>query len=386
MEFELTDHQKEFQEGARAFAQGELTPHAARWDEEKHFPIDVIGKAGELGFCGVYTPEDAGGMGLTRLDGAIIFEELAAGCTSTAAYITIHNMVTWMIATFAQKDVVSRFCPPMATGKKLGSYCLTEPGSGSDAAALKTTGKLKGGAYIVNGSKAFVSGAGETDTLVVMVRTGGPGPKGISALLIPADTPGITFGKNEPKMGWNSQPTRLINFTNVEVPRENLLGKEGEGFKMAMMGLDGGRINIGTCSVGTAQAALNHAQAYMHQREQFGRTLANFQALQFKIADMATQLIAARQMIRLAAYKVDTDDINKTTYCAMAKRFASDECFNICNEAMQIYGGYGYTREFPLERYMRDCRVHQILEGTNEIMRVIISRNILQEGATEEIR
>ena len=378
MDFTLTEEQREFQKVARDFAQKELTTCAAKWDEEKHFPVDVIAKAGSLGFCGIYSPPEAGGMGLKRLDGAIIFEELASGCTSTAAYITIHNMVTWMVASFAKKEVVDEVCPSMSMGKKLGSYCLTEPGSGSDAAALKTTAKAKGNKYIVNGSKAFVSGAGSTDYLVVMVRTGGPGPKGVSSLLIPAKSPGIEYGKNEPKMGWNSQPTRMVNFHNVEVDKKYLLGEEGMGFKIAMMGLDGGRINIGTCSVGTAQAALDHAINYMHEREQFGKKLANFQALQFKIADMATQLVAARQMVYLAAFKLDENDPHKTTYCAMAKRFATDESFKICNEALQIYGGYGYTREYPLERFMRDCRVHQILEGTNEIMRVIIARKILE--------
>ncbi|MCY4523570.1 MAG: acyl-CoA dehydrogenase family protein [Halobacteriovoraceae bacterium] len=385
MDFRLSTEQLEFQKEARGFAKKELTPSAAKWDEEKHFPVDIIAKAGELGFCGIYTPEEAGGMGLKRLDGAIIFEELAFGCTSTAAYITIHNMVTWMIASFAKKEVVKEVCPSMSMGKKLGSYCLTEPGSGSDAAALKTSAKLKNGKYVVNGSKAFVSGAGSTDYLVVMVRTGGPGAKGVSSLLISAKSPGIEYGKNEPKMGWNSQPTRIITFNNVEVDQKYLLGEEGMGFKIAMMGLDGGRINIGTCSVGTAQAALNYAKNYMHEREQFGKKLANFQALQFKIADMATQLVAARQMVHLAAFKLDEDDPHKTTFCAMAKRFASDESFKICNEALQIYGGYGYTKEYPLERFMRDCRVHQILEGTNEIMRVIIARKILEAGV-EEIR
>ena len=384
MNFQLTDEQKEFQKGARLFARKELLPHAAKWDEEKYFPVDVIAKAGELGFCGVYTSSEAGGSGLGRLDGAIIFEELAFGCTSTTAYITIHNMVTWMVSSFARKEVVEKVCPLMSAGKKLGSYCLTEPNSGSDAAALKTTASLKGNAYIVNGSKAFVSGAGSTDYLLVMVRTGGLGPKGISALLIPAHSPGIEYGKNESKMGWNSQPTRIITFNNVEVDKKYLLGKEGSGFQIAMMGLDGGRVNIGTCSVGTAQAALNHACHHMQRREQFGKKLANFQALQFKIADMSTQLIAARQMVHLAAFYLDSDHPKKTMYCAMAKRFATDESFNICNEALQIHGGYGYTREYPLERYMRDCRVHQILEGTNEIMRVIISRQILKES--EEIK
>ncbi|RLA62632.1 MAG: acyl-CoA dehydrogenase [Epsilonproteobacteria bacterium] len=386
MNFELTDDQKELQKMARDFSEGELAPKAPEWDEKKIFPKDVLKTAGELGFLSIYTPEDFGGIGLGRLDAAIIFEELAGGCTSTAAYMTIHNMVNWMIATWAKTDLAQKYCPDLGSGSLLGSYCLTEPGTGSDAAALKTTAVLKGDKYIVNGAKAFVSGGGETDVLVVMVRTGEAGPKGISTLLIPADLPGIEYGKNEEKMGWNSQPTKIINFVNVEVPAENLMGAEGEGFKIAMKGLDGGRINIGTCSIGAAQKCLTLAQKYMHEREAFGKPLAKFQALQFKLADMATGLVAARQMIRLAAYKLDQDDPNKTTYCAMAKKFATDEGFKICNDSIQLFGGYGYTKEYQVERFMRDARVHQILEGTNEIMNVIISRKILQAGGTEEIR
>jgi alkylation response protein AidB-like acyl-CoA dehydrogenase len=386
MNFELTDDQKELQKMARDFSEGELAPKAAEWDEKKIFPKDVLKQAGELGFLSIYTPEEFGGIGLGRLDAAIIFEELAGGCTSTAAFMTIHNMVNWMIATWAKPELANKYCPELGVGNLLGSYCLTEPGSGSDAAALKTTAVLKGDKYIVNGTKAFVSGGGDTDLFVVMVRTGEPGPKGISTLLIPGDLPGIEYGKNEDKMGWNSQPTRIINFVNVEVPAENLMGAEGEGFKIAMKGLDGGRINIGTCSIGAAQKCLTLAQNHMHEREAFGKTLAKFQALQFKLAEMATQLVAARNMVRLAANKLDNNDPNKTTYCAMAKKFATDEGFKICNDSIQIFGGYGYTKEYQVERFMRDTRVHQILEGTNEIMNLIIARKILQEGATEEIR
>lgn len=386
MNLNLTDEQKAFQEAARTFGESEMKPHAAEWDQKKHFPKDVLKKAAEMGFMGIYTREDVGGMNMGRLDAAIIFEELAACCTSTTAYITIHNMVTWMIDEFGSEEIRKKFCPPMTSGQALGSYCLTEPNSGSDAASLKTSAKKDGDFYILNGSKAFVSGGGETDTLVVMARTGDDSPKGISSFVVPANSEGISYGENEKKMGWNSQPTKVINFDNVKVPAANLLGEEGMGFKIAMKGLDGGRINIGTCSVGCAQAALNEAQRYMSERKQFGKTLSQFQALQFKIADMITDLIASRQMIRLAAYKLDQKDPTATAFCAMAKKFATDKGFDICNEALQIFGGYGYTQEYPLERFVRDARVHQILEGTNEIMRVIISRKILEEGATDIYR
>ena len=284
-----------------------------------------------------------------------------------------------MIGSFAQPELIEQWVPELVTGEKLGSYCLTEPGSGSDAASLRTTAKRVGDDYVINGSKMFISGAGSTDVLVVMARTGEAGARGISAFIVPADAPGISYGKKEAKMGWNAQPTRLVTFEDVRIPADHILGQEGEGFKFAMMGLDGGRINIAVCSVGTAQAALETAQQYMHERSQFGQSLAQFQALQFKLADMATELVAARQMVRLAAFKVDTNDPDKTTYCAMAKRFATDVGFHVCNEALQIHGGYGYIKEYPLERHVRDVRVHQILEGTNEIMRVIIARRLLAD-------
>ncbi len=386
MNFELTDDQKALQEIARNFSEKEMAPHAAKWDQKKIFPKDVIAMAGELGFCGVYTKPDVGGSGLSRLDGTIIFEELAAGCTSTTAYITIHNMVTWMIDSFAKNEVREKYCPELTSGRMLGAYCLTEPNSGSDAASLRTSAVKKGNSYVLNGTKAFASGGGHTDVYVVMARTGEPGPKGISSFVVPAKTAGISYGEPEKKMGWNSQPTCMISFDNVEVPASHLLGEEGMGFKIAMQGLDGGRINIGICSVGTAQAALNRAQVYMHERKQFNQTLSNFQGLQFKIADMVTELVAARQLVRLAASKLDAKDPNATTYCAMAKRLATDYGFEICNQALQIFGGYGYTQEYPLERHFRDSRVHQILEGTNEIMRVIIARKILEDGATDKIR
>ena len=385
MDYNLTDDQQAFVATARAFAEKELAPYAAKWDAEHHFPIEVFRKAGEMGFMGMYTPESAGGFGMTRLDSALIFEQLAMGCTATTAMMTIHNMVSWMIGSFAQQVVIDEWVDDLVAGVKLGSYCLTEPGSGSDAASLRTSAKQDGEDYVLNGSKMFISGAGETDVLVVMARTGGEGASGISAFVVPADAAGIHYGKAEEKMGWNAQPTRLVTFENVRIPKTHLLGEEGEGFKFAMMGLDGGRINIAVCSVGTAQAALNTARSYMHERSQFGKPLAAFQALQFKLADMATELVAARQMVRLAAFKVDTNDADKTTYCAMAKRFATDVGFQVCDQALQIHGGYGYIREYPLERHVRDVRVHQILEGTNEIMRLIIARRLLSDGARELI-
>ncbi|MDI3295390.1 acyl-CoA dehydrogenase family protein [Janthinobacterium tructae] len=386
MDFELSDEQREFQQAARAFAEGELAPHAAHWDAESIFPVETIAKAGEMGFCGLYTPQRWGGLGLSRQDAAIVFEELAGGCTSTTAYITIHNMATWMLSRWGQEALCDEWVPALAAGQKLASYCLTEPQSGSDAASLRTKAVRDGDFYVLDGTKAFISGAGQTDMLIVMARTGGEGAAGISAFAVPANLPGIVYGKKEEKMGWNSQPTRIISFDQVKVPVGNLLGAEGEGFAIAMKGIDGGRINIAVCSVGTAQAALTRAQAYMKERTQFGRELAQFQALQFKLADMLTELVAARQMVRLAAWKLDQESPDATAYCAMAKRFATDAGFNVANDALQLHGGYGYIREYPLERHVRDTRVHQILEGTNEIMRLIVARAILKDGATETLR
>jgi hypothetical protein len=383
MNFDLTTDQQMFADTAKQFSDSELLPNAAQWDLQHTFPKSVIAKAGELGFCGLYAPEDAGGLGLSRLDSAIIFEQLAMGCTTTTAMMTIHNMATWMIATWGSEHIKQSWCPDLVTGQKLASYCLTEPGAGSDAGSLRTSARREGDNYIINGSKMFISGAGETDVLVVMVRTGEPGPKGVSAIVVPANSEGIIYGKAEEKMGWNAQPTRLVTFDNVIIPSNHLLAEEGQGFTLAMKGLDGGRINIATCSIGTAQQALNTATAYMREREQFGKPIAAFQGLQFKLADMATELVAARQLVRLAAYKLDQDDPEKTAYCAMAKRFATDIGFQVCDAALQIHGGYGYIKEYPLERYFRDVRVHQILEGTNEIMRVIIARRLLTEGAGE---
>ena len=388
MDFELTEDQHAFADTARNFAQAELAPHAAEWDREHIFPREAIAKAGELGFCGLYAPESAGGLALPRLDATLVFEELAAIDPSTTAFITIHNMATWMLGTWATDEVRAEWGEALTSGQKLASYCLTEPGAGSDAASLKTRAELVGNEYVINGAKAFISGAGSTDMLVLMARTGDAqsGASGISAFAVPADLPGISYGKKEEKMGWNSQPTRVISFDNVRIPARNLLGREGEGFKIAMKGLDGGRINIATCSVGAAQGALTQAQSYMQERKQFGKPIASFQALQFKLADMATELVAARQMVRLAASKLDAGARDASTYCAMAKRFATDAGFMVCNEALQLHGGYGYIREYPLERLMRDARVHQILEGTNEIMRVIIARRMLEGDAPEAIR
>ncbi len=380
--FDLSEEQQAFAESARAFAEAEFAPHAAQWDAEAIFPREAIAKAGELGFCGLYAPERIGGLALPRLDATLVFEEMAAVDPSTTAFITIHNMATWMLGTWGSDAVCARWGEDLSSGRKLASYCLTEPGAGSDAGSLKTRARRDGGQWVIDGGKAFISGAGATDVLVLMARTGGDGPGGVSAFAVPADTPGIGYGKKERKMGWNSQPTRTISFDGVRVPLDHLLGNEGEGFRIAMKGLDGGRINIATCSVGAAQGALDAARRYLHERHQFGRPLASFQALQFKLADMATELVAARQMVRLAASKLDARHPDASTYCAMAKRFATDAGFKVCNEALQLHGGYGYLGEFALERLVRDARVHQILEGTNEIMRVIISRRLL-DGSSD---
>ena len=386
MDYELSEDQAAFRDVARQFSDRQLAPNAADWDANKTFPKDVIKAAGDLGFCGLYCPESAGGLGLSRLDSSIILEQLSMGCTSTTAFISIHNMATWMVTEFGSTELVEAIAPGLIAGEQLASYCLTEPGAGSDAASLRTQAVVDGDDYIINGGKMFISGAGDTDYLVTMLRTGGPGPKGISCVVIPSGTEGIQFGHNLHKMGWNSQPTREIVFDNVRVPIGHRLGEEGDGFKIAMKGLDGGRLNIGTCSVGTAQAALNRAKSYMSERQQFGEPLSNFQALQFKLADMATELVAARQMIRMAASRVDAGHSEATVYAAMAKQFATDVGFKVCNEALQIHGGYGYMQEYPLERHIRDTRVHQILEGTNEIMRVITARRLLALADIEAIQ
>ena len=381
MDLELSADQVAFAQAAKEFALGELAPHAARWDQESIFPIETIKLAGRMGFGAMYASPEIGGLGLPRLDATLVFEEMAAIDPSTAAFLTIHNMAAWMVGEWATAAVRAHWGTQLASGEKLASYCLTEPGSGSDAASLISNAVLEGQHYVLNGAKAFISGGGDTDVLIVMARTGGSGPSGVSAFVVPADLPGISFGRKENKMGWNSQSTRAIKFENVHVPVENLLGKEGEGFKIAMRGLDGGRINIATCSVGAAQGALDAAHAYMLERKQFKQPLAGFQALQFKYADMATHTVAARQMVRLAACKLDAGSADASTYCAMAKRFATDLGFQVCLDAQQLHGGYGYLKDYPLERLVRDTRVHQILEGTNEIMRVIIARQLLEKGA-----
>ncbi|UTV30113.1 acyl-CoA dehydrogenase family protein [Photobacterium atrarenae] len=382
MDFELNEEQRAFAETAAQFAAEQLAPMAAEWDEQQFFPKDVLRQAGELGFLSLYVPEQEGGLGLSRLDASIIFEQLAMGCTSTTAYMTIHNMVSWMIASFATDEAKAMYCPKLLTGEWLGSYCLTEANAGSDAASLSTRAVLHRDHYRISGAKAFISGAGDTDVLVVMARTSDePGARGISAFIVPANAEGISFGRKEPKMGWNSQPTRAVTFDNVEVPASHRLGAEGEGFKFAMKGLDGGRINIATCSVGTAEQALQEARQYIAERQQFGQSLAKFQSVQFKLADMATELVAARQLVRYAASKLDRQDPDATAYCAMSKRFATDVGFRICDQALQLFGGYGYIKEYPVERHFRDVRVHQILEGTNEIMRLIIARRLIQNEA-----
>lgn len=379
MDFELTEDQRAVEDAARKFAKDRLLPFAAEWDEKEHFPVDVMREAAALGFASIYVKSDVGGSELSRLDAAIIMEELSAGCTSTAAFISIHNMASWMIDRFGSDEQRKRLLPKLVTMEKIASYCLTEPGSGSDAASLKTRAVKDGDHYILNGSKAFISGAGVSDVYVCMVRTGEDGPKGISCIVVEKGMPGLSFGKKERKMGWNSQPTAQVIFDNCRVPVANRIGAEGEGFRIAMMGLDGGRINIGACSVGTARAALDEAKAYVTDRKQFGRPIAEFQATQFKLADMATELEASRLMIRNAADALDKKVPRATMLCAMAKRFASDMGSKIANDALQLHGGYGYLKDFPAERHVRDLRVHQILEGTNEIMRVIVAREMFRQ-------
>jgi len=379
MDFALNDDQRAIQDAARQFAEAELAPHSAEWDETKHFPVDVMRLAAEMGFCGIYTAEEHGGMALGRVEAALIFEELSRGDVSTAAFISIHNMATWMIDSFGSDDLRGRYVPRLTTMELIASYCLTEPGSGSDAAGLRTTAKRDGDQWVLNGSKAFISGAGTSDVYVVMARTGGDGPKGISTFVIEKDTPGLSFGAQEKKMGWNSQPTAIVAFDDCRIPTANLLGKEGDGFRYAMMGLDGGRLNIAACSLGGARLALETTQAYVTTRKQFGKSLADFQNTQFKLADMATQLEACRLMVLRGAWAIDTNHPEKTKWCAMAKRMTTDACFQIADEALQLHGGYGYLKDYPLERIVRDLRVHRILEGTNEIMRVITAREMLRQ-------
>src|SRR6201992_3916136 len=379
MQFALSEDQLAVREMARDFAAEKIAPHAVRWDEEKHFPVDVMREAAQLGIGGVYIRDDVGGSALTRFDAALIFEALATGCPTVSAFISIHNMASWMIDAYGDDTQRRKWLPKLCTMELLASYCLTEPGSGSDAAARRTRAVRDGDHYVLNGSKAFISGAGTSDIYVCMVRTGEDGPKGISCLVIEKGTPGLSFGKAEKKMGWNSQPTATVNFSDCRVPVANRLGAEGEGFRIAMSGLDGGRINIGACSVGTARAAIEEAKQYVTERKQFGKPIADFQVTQFKLADMATELEASRLMIRNAASALDKRDPRATMLCAMAKRFATDTGSKIANDALQLFGGYGYLKDFPAERHVRDLRVHQILEGTNEIMRVIVPREMSRQ-------
>ncbi|XP_031615808.1 isobutyryl-CoA dehydrogenase, mitochondrial [Oreochromis aureus] len=376
----LTDEQKEFQKVAFDFAANEMAPHMAEWDQKEIFPVETMRKAAQLGFGGIYVQPDVGGSGLSRLDTSIIFEALSTGCVSTTAYISIHNMCAWMIDSYGNKEQREKFCPDLCSMERFASYCLTEPGSGSDAASLLTSAQRKGDHYILNGSKAFISGGGDTDVYVVMCRTGGKGPKGISCLVVEKGTPGLSFGKKEKKVGWNSQPTRAVIFEDCLVPVANRLGEEGQGFNIAMKGLNGGRINIASCSLGAAHASVQLARDHLLVRKQFGETLSNNQFLQFKLAEMATKLVASRLLIREAAQALQENRSDAVAICSMAKLFATDECFNICNQALQMHGGYGYLKDYAVQQFVRDIRVHQILEGTNEVMRMIISRNLLSES------
>ncbi|MBM6594761.1 isobutyryl-CoA dehydrogenase [Microvirga pudoricolor] len=378
--FSLTDDQIAIRDMARDFAAENLAPHAIEWDEKKHFPVDVMREAAALGMGAIYVGDDVGGSGMSRLDAALIFEALATGCPTVAAYISIHNMAAWMIDRFGSDEQRHRCLPKLATMEHLASYCLTEPGAGSDAAALKTRAVREGDHYVVNGVKQFISGAGVSDVYVTMVRTNESGAAGISTLVIEKDTPGLSFGANERKMGWNAQPTRAVILEDARVPVANRLGEEGIGFKIAMAGLDGGRLNIGACSLGGAQAALDKSLAYTADRKAFGRSLSDFQALQFRLADMATELEAARSFLWRAASALDAKALDATRLCAMAKRVATDRGFEIANDALQLHGGYGYLADYGIEKIVRDLRVHQILEGTNEIMRLIVARDLVGRG------
>lgn len=379
MPFDLTEDQRLIADTAREFAQEKLRPNAAKWEEEKRLDRDTLREMAALGFAGIYVKEDVGGSGLTRLDAALIFEQLSRGCVATAAFVSIHNMCSWMIDTFAAEEQRQRLLPSLTTMDQIASYCLTEPNAGSDAASLRTTAKADGNAaYVLNGSKAFISGGGFSDLYVVMARTGEDGPKGVSTFVVEKGTKGLSFGKNEQKMGWQAQPTSTVIFEDCKVPAENRIGPEGDGFKYAMRGLDGGRLNIAACSLGGASEALDRALVYAKDRKQFGRALADFQATQFKLADMAIELEAARAILYEAARRLDAKDPEATKFCAMAKRFVTDAGFKVANDALQIHGGYGYLRDYEVERIVRDLRVHQILEGANEIMRVIVARELLK--------
>lgn len=380
MDFALSEEQSAIFEMAREFSMENIAPHAVEWDQAKHFPLDVIKKTAELGMAGIYTRDDIGGSDLTRLDAALIFEALSHGCPATASFLSIHNMCSWMIDTFGSEDMRQKWGPKLTSMEKVASYCLTEPGSGSDAASLKTTAKRDGDNYVLKGTKSFISGGGVSDLYIVMARTGEPGPKGISAFLMEKGTPGLSYGANEKKMGWNVQPTTEVVMDDVVIPAENLLGQEGDGFKYAMKGLDGGRLNIAASALGAAQAALDKTLSYMSERQAFGKSINQFQALQFRLADMEIELQAARVFLYKAAWTYDQGSPDATKYCAMAKRFVTDTAFDVANQALQLHGGYGYLADYGIEKIVRDLRVHQILEGTNEIMRLIVSRQMLSDN------
>lgn len=374
---EFNEDQTAIMDAASRFTADRITPFAADWDEHHTFPRSTIREAAELGFGAIYVSEASGGIGLSRLDAALIMEAMAYGCPSTSAFISIHNMASWMIDAYGSEEVKSRFLPDLITMDNMASYCLTEPSSGSDAAALRTEAKRDGDSYIINGAKAFISGGGENEVYVCMVRTGDAGPRGISCVVVEKGTPGLSFGAQERKMGWHSQPTAMVQFDDCRVPVSNRVGEEGQGFKIAMSGLDGGRLNIGACSLGGAKRCLDETVAYVKERKQFGQAIADFQNTHFKLAEMATKLAAARALLYQAARKVTEDAPDKTSSAAMAKLFATEAGSQIANQALQLHGGYGYLQDYPIERYLRDLRVHEILEGTNEIMRVIIGREIL---------
>ncbi|GHF18655.1 acyl-CoA dehydrogenase [Kordiimonas sediminis] len=379
MDYQLNEDQRAIQDMARSFAEDVIAPQAARWDEEKIWPADVAKQAGELGFGSIYISEDAGGCGLSRVESVLVFEQLSKGCPSTASMISIHNMAAWMIDQFGSETVKAKYLPELVTLEKMASYCLTEPGAGSDAASLKTRAVRDGDSYVLNGAKAFISGGGTSDVYVVMARTSDDGAKGISCFVVEKGTPGLSFGAQERKLGWHSQPTSAVMFDDCRIPLENLIGAEGQGFKIAMQGLDGGRLNIAAASIGGAQRALDEAIIYTKDRKQFGKSIADFQATQFKLADMATELEAARLLLYAAAQKVSAKALDATASAAMAKRFATDVGSTVVNDALQLFGGYGYLMDYPIERILRDLRVHQILEGTNEIMRVVIARDLLKD-------
>jgi alkylation response protein AidB-like acyl-CoA dehydrogenase len=380
MDFELSEDQTAIFDMARSFAEDQLAPHAVEWDQTQTFPVDTLRATAELGMAGAYVSEEYGGSNLTRLDATLIFEGLSYGCPSIAAFLSIHNMCAWMIDSFGSQEQRAQWVPKLCNMEIIASYCLTEPGSGSDAAALRTSAKMQGNELVLNGSKSFISGGGFSDLYIVMARTGEEGPRGISTVLVEKGTEGLSFGANEKKMGWNAQPTAEVQFENCRLPATNLLGEEGQGFKYAMMGLDGGRLNIASCSLGAAQSALDKSVRYMQERKAFGKSLTSFQALQFKLADMETELQAARTFLRQAAWKLDKRAPDATKFCAMAKQFTTDIAFKVANDALQLHGGYGYLADYGIEKIVRDLRVHQILEGTNEIMRLIVSRQLLEEA------